>query len=499
MTIKKTQIGLEIFLSALALGIAGENLLFDAGWGLGAAIWMAGMAAAGVWLLRRWNGISAAYDKLLIGSILMLALCYGWRDAGMLKFATTVGLFSMFGLTVYASQQGYRQTETKSRGLFVTALQSLFSYPASLSGEVAWEQLFSGVDVETRQSIAKSFLLGVPSLLVFGLLLSAADERFADLLAGVLDVDLVALPARLLIISMVTLVAGALLRGLLVPLKTRAKSAESKSKPLELYMLETGIVLGLISLMFAVFVFMQIGYLYGGAAYIASTPGLTLAQYARQGFFELLLVASLALFIMMWFNRYFKPEDESQVKVFNVLVEIQVVLLLVILLSAAHRMILYTANFGLTEMRLYSSAFMLWLAFVLVWFVWTVLKGREMAFVKGSVLAGFFVVFSLHLLNPEAMIVRTNIKQAVAGATLDHEYLSTLSADAVPAILAGIHKLPPVTQQKLMNRMVEKWQADSDADWRSWNLSQKIALNRMQMFSQAAMNVPAQTGGRMDN
>lgn len=493
MTIKKTQIGLEIFLGALALGIAGENLLFETGWGLGASLWMVGMTATGIWLLRRWNGISVAYDKVLMGSILVLALCYGWRDAGMLKLAATGGLFSMFALTVYTSQRKYATGGAKPHGLFVTAMRSLFSYPVSLSHEVAWDRLFASVDEETRRSIGKSLVLGIPCLLVFGLLLSAADERFGNLLAGFVDIDVIALPARLLIIGIVTLVAGALLRGLLMPLKSNSKSTASKSNPFEMQMLETGIVLGLISLMFTVFVFMQIGYLYGGAEYIASTPGLTLAQYARRGFFELLIVAALALFIMMWFQRYFKPADAAQVKVFNILVEVQVALLLVILLSAAHRMILYTANFGLTELRLYASAFMLWLGFVLVWFVWTVLKEKELAFVKGSVLAGFFIVFTLHVLNPEAMIVRTNINRAAEGAKLDYYYLSTLSGDAVPAILDGLHKLPPVTQEKLIAQMVQKWKEDSEADWRSWNLSQKIAFNRVEALSRSVENLPSET------
>ena len=38
----------------------------------------------------------------------------------------------------------------------------------------------------------------------------------------------------------------------------------------------------------------QLSYLFGGYHTVLDTAGLTLAQYARSGFFELVMVASLA-------------------------------------------------------------------------------------------------------------------------------------------------------------------------------------------------------------
>ena len=52
--------------------------------------------------------------------------------------------------------------------------------------------------------------------------------------------------------------------------------------------------------------------------------------------------------------------------------------------SAFERMRLYEMEFGLSEQRLYPTAFMGWLAAVLIWFCLTVLRGqRELICVWG--------------------------------------------------------------------------------------------------------------------
>jgi hypothetical protein len=73
---------------------------------------------------------------------------------------------------------------------------------------------------------------------------------------------------------------------------------------------------------------------------------------------------------------------------------------------------------------------------VLVLVGWLVLRGRRDRLATGAIAAAFVVVLALNVINPDALIARVNIDRAIAGARdLDIEYLSTLSTDAVPAIL----------------------------------------------------------------
>src|SRR4029450_7185907 len=124
---------------------------------------------------------------------------------------------------------------------------------------------------------------------------------------------------------------------------------------------ETAIVLGLLDVLFLKFVVVQFQYFFGGAARIQAVAGLTYAEYARRGFFELVGVAALVLPLLLaahWLLRKEKARDEI---VFRVLAGAQIALLFVMMVSAFQRMRLYQREYGLTELRVYTTVFMGWL------------------------------------------------------------------------------------------------------------------------------------------
>jgi hypothetical protein len=145
-------------------------------------------------------------------------------------------------------------------------------------------------------------------------------------------------------------------------------------------------------------------------------------------------------------------------KTFRILALAQVLLVFVILVSAYRRMQLYVDTYGLTQQRLYTTAFMFLLAALLAWFAATVLTGHRERFFLGAIVSGLIVVIVLHAINPDALIVRTNVAQK---RPLDLEYLLSLSADADPELVAA--HLP-----------CTKWRRVK-GDWRSWNYSRDVA------------------------
>ncbi len=201
--------------------------------------------------------------------------------------------------------------------------------------------------------------------------------------------------------------------------------------------------LALVDVLFLGFVLVQAVYLFGGSDTLART-GLTYSEYARRGFFELVTVAALVLgliLLMDWLTRFVAGRGRL---IINLLHGGLIALTLLILVSALVRMRLYQQEFGLTELRFYTTAFMVWLGILLVWLAVTVLRVREPAgdnpgrrrFAFGALVASLALVVALDLINPDALIARTNLTRAAAGVgqPLDAEYLAwTLSADAVPA------------------------------------------------------------------
>jgi hypothetical protein len=147
-----------------------------------------------------------------------------------------------------------------------------------------------------------------------------------------------------------------------------------------------------------------------------------------------------------------------------------VLLLAGVLASAAYRMRLYQDAYGLTELRLYVSVFMVWLTGVLGWLAHTVLRGRRRGFAFGAIAGGLACIAALHVLNPHALIARVNIDRAASGAEYDGRYLGTLSADAVPVLIARLSALPGAERCRVAAMLEDRWSAGRPGGWRTWNL-----------------------------
>ncbi|HEX8127871.1 MAG TPA: DUF4173 domain-containing protein, partial [Pyrinomonadaceae bacterium] len=150
-------------------------------------------------------------------------------------------------------------------------------------------------------------------------------------------------------------------------------ASEAAAQGFSLGAVEVGVVLGLLNVLFACFVAVQFRYFFGGAARVMAITELTYSEYARRGFFELTWVAGLVLPLLLGAHALLRKKSPAAVRIFRPLAGAQVALLFVIMASAIARMRLYQSAYGLTELRLYTTAFMLWLGLVFVWFAWTVL------------------------------------------------------------------------------------------------------------------------------
>ncbi|MFN8558210.1 MAG: DUF4173 domain-containing protein [Dehalococcoidia bacterium] len=239
------------------------------------------------------------------------------------------------------------------------------------------------------------------------------------------------------------------------------------------------IVLGLVNLLFAVFVVVQFRYFFGGAALVERTLGLTYATYARRGFFELVTVAALTLPLLLGGHWLLRRDSAAPERVFRALAAVMVALLAVIIVSAIQRMRLYMAEFGLTELRLYTTAFMLWLTAVLGWFCLTVLTGRRDRFSAGAVVAGLVAAVALMALDPHGAIVRVNVARAEEGRRVDAAYTASLSADAVPSLVEALPRLAPADRCIVVRSLLRRRGELDGADWRLWSLARYAATRSL--------------------
>ena len=154
--------------------------------------------------------------------------------------------------------------------------------------------------------------------------------------------------------------------------------------------------------------------------------------------------------------------------------------------SAMQRMRLYTETFGLTELRLYTTAFMVWLFAVFAWLAFTVLRGRRDRFAFGVFVAGLAVVVGLNGLNPDGFIVERNaaIVDNADFGSVRRGVCADLSADAVPTLVANIDKVPAAEQCAVARELQRRY--SDDVDLRSWTLSRARAEDAVRSSDELA-------------
>jgi hypothetical protein len=367
------------------------------------------------------------------------------------------------GPTVPASLTGFAFRAS------ATAVHALGG-PARLRGAVDWSELRRPGLWQAATGVVRGLLLAVPLLIVFTTLLTSADAVFALRLRELFDVDLSAVASHLLwTIALAWVATGFLRAGALR--KGPIAALPARSEAVGLGIVEVGLVLGLLDLLFAGFVWVQLRYLFGGVAWIGSVAGLTYAQYARRGFFELVAVAGLVLPLLLVAQWLLRKQEPLARQLFALLSGLQVVLVLVMLSSALERMRLYREEYGFTELRLYTTAFMFWLGALLVLFLFTVPASRRVVFAQGTLLSAFVAIVALHVYNPDARIVAAN-REAPHG--FDVYYAVGLSADAAPALVEVVDRLPSDVRYALAAHLLRTW-GEPEPDWRAWSIARARA------------------------
>ena len=100
-------------------------------------------------------------------------------------------------------------------------------------------------------------------------------------------------------------------------------------------------------------------------------------------------------------------------------------LVIVMLVSAFQRLVLYETGIWLLRLRTYTHVFMIWLAILLVAVVVLEILRRERVVGLAMVLASLGFVISLSLLNVDAFIVKQNIQREIRSVTDEELFAGT--------------------------------------------------------------------------
>lgn len=312
--------------------------------------------------------------------------------------------------------------------------------------------------------VLRTVALSLAALVVFGALFASADALFAQWVDAVvpdLTVDtLVARAFVLVVFGGITLAAAYV--AINPPRVERLHPGEASPVARTWEWL---VPVGLVVALYAAFVTAQATVMFGGHDYLQRTTGLSYAEYVHQGFGQLTLATLLTLAVVGITARKAPRGTARDALLLRVALGLLCLLTLVVVASALYRMHIYEEAYGFTQLRLLVSVFEGWLGLLvlLVLVAGVRLRGRWLP--RAAVLTGAAALLGLALLNPDGYVAQRNVERYLETGRIDWAYLSTLSADAVPAL----EQLPADVRHCVLGP------ASEDDDLLSWNLGRARA------------------------
>jgi len=479
MTVHSTR----LWLTALFVAWAFDFLFWEKAPGISFAIFMALCLGGGfflAWRERIWPALCSLWLLLPLGFFAVMTFVRAEPFTTFVNYLFTLVLMAMLAHTFRGGHWLAYSLSDYAQGLVRLSTNALIRPLLFLRGTQRNKETDGRVSPLRRLvPFLRGALLALPIVAVFAALLASADPVFARRLEdflSFLQVNLLEYTFRAMyILVLAYLLAGIYLHALTASPDERLIGLEKPWLTPFLGVTEAAIILGSVDLLFAVFVGIQFRYFFGGQANITA-EGFTYAEYARRGFGELVVVAFFSQMLFLGLSTVTRRNVSRERALFSALGAGLVVLVVVILVSAYQRLLLYEDAYGFTRLRIYTHVFMVWLALLLLGLLGLELTRRLRAFALAALLSAPGFGLSLNLLNVDSFIARQNVARALAGAELDTAYLARLSDDAIPTLIQ-LHAILPSTQKAEVGATLACWAAsyeqqnNDERPWQSFHIS----------------------------
>lgn len=347
-------------------------------------------------------------------------------------FFNTVGILLL--ITVFMMQQVYSNNEWGLKRyigntlfLYLSMIPEIAAPFSNLGKYIRRKRVREQKNTNTKY-IVTGVLIGFPMLIFVVILLNSADVIFADYIGKIFRVvweNIVLSPNIVLIVGLMLIGFFGIYTFLsaltLNNLPSYQKEREKKNPIIAI----TFTVM--ITVIYLIYSIIQVIFLFSGGMILPE--GYTYAEYAHQGFFQLLFLCIFNLILVLCCMSLFEMNRwlKTILMVFSGCTYVMIA-------SSAYRMILYISCYHLTFLRMLVLWFLALLVVLLAGVMWSICKKKFPLFrFEVAVITVFYLVLSFS--HFDYWIAKYNISQM--GDQLEYEdvsYLCNLSFDAAPVL-----------------------------------------------------------------
>lgn len=472
---------INIFLGAILLSIWSVVLFFGKEIGFSMLLFVVPISYYIVSILERNNKVKNKNSKILLIPIIILSGTYLIYNN---SFFNTVNLIVIPILIIIMILN--LLTDKLMPKTLLEKILDIIIEPFAYIGETMSE-LKNNLSIkfnikqnkETNQSsnnIFKALCITIPIVIVIVSILASADSVFNNMIFNILNVftnifssiDFSGFIIRLILIICIFIYLSSFFYNITkYEEEPVLENDTNESKKIESMTLK--MVLTALNIVYLIFCIIQINSLF------MQKTNINYADYARQGFFQLMIVSIINLIVILIAKKY----GEENNKYINFMEILMIIFTLIIIVSSAVRMYFYEQAYGYTLLRLLVYCVLLTEAILLIPTILYILnKHRNLIKTYFTIIVVMYI--GMNIINFDAIIANRNINRYIETGKIDLEYLEKeTGTDAISNIIEilEIENADDTVKKETLRYIDEVYTnlKNENTDFRNFNLSKLLS------------------------
>ena len=470
----------SIFICGSILSILQSILFWEKEPGISVMLFVISFLAGLIYLMYKYKKIENKKAFILVIPIILLSATYFiYHNTLFQMINVLVILILMMIMCIYATRLHVKIQEflVKAIELLAGSFESISDVIDSLKNKFKKKEDVENEKTEKIKQGLKSFVYAVPVILIVLILLMSADSVFANIFANIFDEfknifmaeNFVMFCIRMCIIIIFFFIFSGFFVNILK--KDTMFNSESEEKIVEIHIekMTINMILTILNIFYFIFSIIQFTSLFSNI----NTNDFDYATYARQGFFQLMIISFINI-VMIMLAKVNKGNTSSYTKGMSILI---LLFTMVILLSAFFRMNLYEKAYGYTYLRLFVY-YILVTEFILILPIGLWILDRKIDILKWTIGIVTIMYMILNFSNIESTIAKRNVDRYFENQEeneIDLEYLfHHTGTDAIGQMKRLLNAKDETVVKRVKEYLLQEKEdlQDTETSWQETNLSE---------------------------
>jgi len=456
--------------SIFALCILNSILFYDKNLGINVILFMVPLIGFLYYTLKNKKKIKNKYGLLFIIPIVLLSCTYFIYDIQVFRVlnALTIPILFLF-LYIFTIKPTY-SLKTIVKDCLYFIFEPL-NYIGKFYRVVNLKLDSLSEKMKLNKRIVKSFVVVIPIVIVVILLLSSADmvfhNLFSDLFRLFKNISLGNIIGRIFFIFLLFTYLGAVVNYLLFGINK--EKDEEKKKSIDDFTIK--LLLSALNVIYIIFDFIQIKSL----IFHSISMNISYAEYAREGFFQLMIISLINLVILLLSKR-------SKENKYNKIMSIVMIFLTSIIISSSFlRMYMYESAYGYTISRLLVYIVLITEILLLIPTIIYILNSKINIF-KYYIIIIVSIYTLLNLAPINYIIAYNNINRYYKTDKIDIYYLENRQSDNIPLLIELYENTKDQYLKETIDNYLTYTYDNSPSSWQEFNLSKEKANKELEEF-----------------